>query len=127
MQSREGRRPEPIAGSGERRHKKGEAALVSDHTSPASSDLLRIAYAPNGFVSIVCDHERPILRDSNAHWPTPDASLRSYKPGQKIFIFSACFSILERHPDYFIAGPGSLVPGTVLGCENIAVVLLRKL
>src|SRR5260370_18205568 len=87
--------------------------------------LAGIGHPPDGIRAIVADHQRPVLRHCDADRSAPDLAFRGDEAGQKILVFAGRFRALHRHPDDFVAGAQSAIPGTMLAGRNAPALLLR--
>src|SRR5437588_7482077 len=89
--------------------------------------LTCVTHAPDRFRAIVDDPERPIGRGGNAHRAAPHLAIVRNKAGEKILILAAGFAVVERDTNHFVTGARGFVPRSVLGREDITVILFRKL
>src|SRR5438105_9899955 len=89
--------------------------------------LARVTDSPNRIRSIVGDEQRTIAAHGNTDRASPDIAVVGCEAGQEVLIFSCGSSLLERHPDHFIARALVAVPGAMLGSEDVAVIFAGEL
>src|SRR4051794_19112206 len=78
--------------------------------------------APNGPGSVVRYHQRPISGGGDTDGAPPYISVRQHETGQEVLVDAGGFTVRERDPDDFVAGPDGLIPGAVLGSKDVALI-----
>jgi hypothetical protein len=81
-----------------------------------------VRYAPNAARAVICNVESAIVTHGYSYRSASDLSVRGDKSGQKILVLARGFSVLHGNPDNLVASAIRTVPGTVFGCESVAVV-----
>src|SRR6185312_2499429 len=100
---------------------------LSARDIPCRISFPGVAYAPNGFRTVVGDHERAIGCDRDAHGPAPHRAIGVDETRNEILVLALGVPVIERHANDFISRARGAVPGTVLGGEYVALILRRKL
>src|SRR5271168_1245053 len=87
-----------------------------------------VADSPDRVRTVVAHQQRTIRSHGYTYGTSPDVAIRQYEAGEEVFILTAGMSgLMQRHADHLIAHTHCLVPGTVLGGENVSLVLCREL
>src|SRR5260370_16133324 len=86
-----------------------------------------VGHPPDRIRSVVGDEERAIGGHRYAHRPGPDLAVGRRKAGDKILVGAGGLTVFHGHADDFITRAVRAVPGTVLRCENLALVFGREL
>src|SRR5579864_4074094 len=89
--------------------------------------LTGIGNPPYGTVGIFGSQQRAVLVDGNADRAAPDRRIVDHEAGGEIFVRAGRRAVLRRHADDLVAGALGSIPRAVLGGENVAAVLGRKL
>src|ERR1700729_3405495 len=81
-----------------------------------------VRYAPDTARAVICHVESAIVTHGYSYRSTPDMSICSDESGKEILVLAGGFAVLHGNPDNLVASAICTVPGSVLGCETVAVV-----
>ena len=88
----------------------------------------RVAHTPDHFAAIVTDQQTSIGGHGYANGAAPYFAVRRNEAGKKILIAAiGARSTMHRDADDLVSRADGPVPGAMLGGEDVAAILLRKL
>ncbi len=103
-------------------------ARIAPRLLPCSALFSSVAHTPDHFAGIVTDQQTAIGGYGYADGPPPDFALRGNEAGKKVFVAAiGAASTMHGDADHLVSGADGTVPGAVLGGEDVAAILRRKL